>query len=182
MVQTALPSRPPVGLRLLSRSIAFNLLGGFGSLAVGFATSIMLADWLGPTRRGLLGVLLTASSLGYGVAGAGLSLAVVYYVSREPERGPAIFADTLLYGGLIALVFVPGAWFLQQPLARLFASGQGGRIWVLAGALVPLTFIAWTTYNQLLGRLRFGFYNALVLCSRLATLLLVAVLVAIVGL
>src|SRR4051812_5235423 len=88
------PPPPPGPSSVLSRSVVLNMLGRFGNLAVGFATSIMLADWLGASDRGLLGVVLTASNVAYVLAGFGLPLAVAYYSSRHDVDDGAMFADT----------------------------------------------------------------------------------------
>ena len=166
---------------MLSRSVALNILGGFGSLAVGFATSVLLANWLGAADRGLLGIMVTASGVGLAVAGLGLPMAVMYFASRKDASGPGLLADSIMYSVLLAAVFVPGAWLLRHQLSNLLADGHGDRTWILAGALVPLTFLDWTTHNQLLGKLRFGLYNALVILSKLATLVLVVVLLGAFG-
>jgi stage V sporulation protein B len=166
---------------MLSRSVALNILGGFGSLAVGFATSVLLANWLGAADRGLLGIMITASGVGLAVAGLGLPMAVMYFASRKDASGPRLLADTVIYGLLLAAVFIPGAWLLRHQLSHLLADGRGSRAWILAGVLVPLTFLDWTTHNQLLGKLRFGLYNVLVILSKLATLALVVVLLGVLG-
>ena len=167
---------------MLTRSVTLNMLGGFGSLAVGFATSILLAHWLGAADRGLLGIMATASGAALALAGLGLPMATIYLASRKEVFGPALLGDTLLVGLVLAAVFVPGAWLLRGPASRLLADGHGGDVWVLAGLLVPLTFLDWTTHNQLLGKLRFGLYNALVILSKVATLILVVVALGVFGL
>src|SRR5262249_6001807 len=53
--------------------------------------------------------------------------------------------------------------------------------WVLTGALVPLSFVAWTSSNQLSGVLRFGLTNVLFTASRVAYMLGVLLLVAAAG-
>jgi O-antigen/teichoic acid export membrane protein len=156
------------------------MLGRLGSLAVGFGTSIMLADWLGAGDRGLLGIVLTASNVAYVLVGFGLPLAVTYYSSRKDVDDSPMLAITVLCSIAIALVFVPGAWLLEGPLSRLLASGHGGTwVWVLTGVLVPVSFLAWTTSNQLLGKLRFERFNALNVLSRVATLVLAVALVGV---
>src|SRR2546423_1959651 len=161
---------------------ALTLLGGMPSLAVGFATSVILANWLGTASRGLLAIMVTAGTVGVALAGLGLPMAVMYFASRADADGPAIFGSTLLYGLALAAIFVPGAWLLHRPVARLLASGHGGRVWILVGVAVPLIFLDWTTHNQLLGKLRFGLYNALVFASKVATLVVAVVLLGVFGL
>src|SRR5439155_14819858 len=102
--------RPTIELMhsTLSRSVALNILGGFGSLGVGFATSLLLANWLGAADRGLLAILITASSVGLSLSGLGLPMAVMYFASRKDVAGSALLGDTLLFGIVLTLVFVPG--------------------------------------------------------------------------
>lgn len=167
---------------MLLRSVSLNVLGSFGSLAVGFASSLLLANWLGAADRGLLGILVTASSLALTLLGLGLPTAVAYFASRPEVEGPSLLGGTAAYGALLAVACVPAAWLLERPLADAFAHGRGGHAWILAGVLVPLTFLDWTTHNQLLGRLRFRLYNALAILSKVATLALVVALVGALGL
>jgi stage V sporulation protein B len=164
---------------MLSRSVALNILGGFASLGIGFVTTLLLANWLGAADRGLLGIMVTASGVGLSLAGLGMPMGVMYFASRRDVEPRALLGDTLLYGLLLAAVFVPAAWLARGPLSDAFASGRGGGAWILAGALVPLTFLDWTTHNQLLGKLRFGLYNVLVILSKVATLVLVVVLLGV---
>lgn len=167
---------------MLARSVALNAVGSVVALSVGFATSILLADWLGPADRGLLALMVTVGGIGLALTGLGIPTAVTYFASRRDAPHGAILGDTLVYGAVLAVVLVPAAWFLSGALADVFAHGHGGRVWALAAVLVPLTFLDWTTHNQLLGKLRFGRYNVLVILSKVATLSLVVALVAFAGL
>jgi O-antigen/teichoic acid export membrane protein len=164
---------------MLSRSVALNILGGLGSLAVGFATSIVLARWLGAADRGLLGIMVTAAGVALALAGLGLPMSVMYFASRKDSDGPALLANSTLHAAVLALFLIPGAWALRGPLASAFAGGHGGRVWILAAVLVPVTLLDWTTHNQLLGELRFGLYNSLVILSKVATLVLVVTLIGV---
>jgi O-antigen/teichoic acid export membrane protein len=167
---------------MLGRSVTLNIIGGFGSLAIGFASNIVLARWLGPSDRGLLAVMLTMSTVGLGIVGLGLPMAVMYFASLRESRAGVILGDCLAFAVVITVVLLPLVWAFHHPIARVLSKGHGGLAWVLAGALVPITFLDWTTHNQLIGKLRFGLYNALVIVSKLVTLVLVAMLVAVLGL
>ena len=163
---------------MLGRSVALNVLGSATGLAVGFVASLLLGRWLGASDRGLLGVMSAFSSVGVGVLGIGMPTAVMFFASLRETRSGALLGNSLAWGLLLAAVLVPTVWVAYRPLSELLARGQGDRsAWVLAAALVPLTFVDWTTHNQLLGRLRFGLYNVLVVLSKIATLVLVVVLV-----
>lgn len=161
---------------MLGRSVVLNVVGSVGGLVVGFGGSLVLGRWLGATDRGLLGVMTSFSSVAVGVLGVGMPMAVMYYASRRDTRTDVLLGNSLAWGVGLALV-VPLAWALHDLLARALGKGQGGLVWVAAAALVPLTFLDWTTHNQLLGRLRFGLYNLLVVLSKVATLVLVLLLV-----
>jgi O-antigen/teichoic acid export membrane protein len=173
-----------VGLRqdllvVLARSVTLNFLGQVGGLAVGFIASILLARWLGPSDRGLLGIMMSIVELGVAFAGVGLPFAVGYYASRLRASSGALLGNSLLFTALLAVVFVPSFWLLQDSIADLVARGEGGEAWVIVAALVPVTFLSYATSHQLSGRLRFGLYNALLIASRVAVL---AGVVALVGL
>jgi O-antigen/teichoic acid export membrane protein len=167
---------------MLARSVTLNILGAATSLSVGFLSSLLLARWLGPTDRGLLAIMVQVYSVALALASVGLPIAVMYFASRPEARTGALLGTNVVYGLALALVFVPVFWLLRHPIARVFAHGHGGLAWILAGLLVSLTFLDWTTHNQLLGKLRFGFYNVLVIVSKVASLIAVVILVGIAGL
>lgn len=164
---------------MLGRSVFLNVIGTGGSLAVGFVTSILLARGLGPTDRGVLALMTEVYTVTLGVVALGLPMTVTYYASRSDGPRGAILGNTLAFGAAIAAIVLPLAWLLHGRIADLFARGEGGLAWVLAGALVPTLFLDWTTHNQLLGKLLFARYNVLVVLSRLATLALVVALVTV---
>jgi stage V sporulation protein B len=161
---------------MLSRSVALNVLGQAVSLGLGFVASIVLARWLGPTDRGLLAIMLSVVAVTYIVVSVGLPLSVEYHVSRRGVDPGAVLGNTLLWGSLIAAVVVPAFWALRHGLADHLAHGRGGNAWILVGALIPLTFVGWTSANQLSGMLRFGLYNALFAASRILYVATVIVL------
>jgi len=167
---------------MLARSVTLNILGAATSLSVGFFTSLLLARWLGPSDRGLLAIMVQVYSVALAVAAVGLPIAVMYFASRPEARTAALLGTNLVCSLALALVFVPVFWLLRGPIASVFAHGHGDLAWILAGALVPVTFLDWTTHNQLLGKLRFGLYNLLVVLSKIASLIGVVVLVGFTGL
>ena len=167
---------------MLARSITLNILGTAGSLAIGFVASLLLARWLGPADRGLLALMTEVYTVGIGLVALGLPMTVTYYASRRGVSHGALLGNTMAYAAALAVVVVPAVWLARAPIADTFARGRGGDAWILAGILIPLLFLDWTTHNQLLGKLRFGLYNVLVVVSRLTTLALVVVLVGWAGL
>jgi O-antigen/teichoic acid export membrane protein len=166
---------------VLGRSVTLNVLGQVGSLVLGFVASVALARWLGPSDRGLLAVMVSVTNLGLAVAGLGLPFAVMYFASRDSDSG-ALLGNSLLASAVLAAIFVPGFWLFRDELESAFGHGQGGLVWVLAAVLVPVTFLDWSTHNQLLGKLRFGAYNLLVVVSKLVALVAVIALVRVLDL
>jgi len=166
----------------LRRSVLLNVLGQVGSLVVGFVPSILVARWLGPTDRGLYAVIGTTSGIVFVLAGAGLPMAVWYFASGKPAPTRALLGNSLAYAALLTVLFVPATALLDDRLGDVFGHGRGGFAWVLAALLIPVTFLDWTTHNQLLGSLRFGLYNTLIVLSKVVFLVGVVLLLRVVPL
>lgn len=166
---------------MLARSVILNVAGTVASLVIGFASSLLVARWLGSADRGLFGLMQSAAETAANVAGLGVPFAVVYHAARKQADQRAIFGNGLAYAAALAAVFVPLAWFLHDPIADAIARGQGGRLWILAAAVVPLTFLYWSTHNQLHAALRFGALNVLLVLSKVAALVAIVVGVGVLG-
>jgi O-antigen/teichoic acid export membrane protein len=166
---------------LLARSVTLNVLGQVGSLVVGFVSSILLARWLGPSDRGLLGVIASFATLAFMVAGLGIPMSVLYHASRDDRRVGALAGNSFLCAALLGVVLAPLTWLLRHPLADLFSQGRGADEWALAAVLVPLSFLDYATQNLLIGRLRFGYFNALGVLARVVGLAATATLVVALG-
>lgn len=167
---------------MLGRAVKLNVAGQAGGFAVSFVSSLLLARLLGPSDRGLLAVMITVGSVGVALAGAGLASAVQYYASRRETEQRALLGNSLVAGAILAAVCLPLFWLLREPLAAAFAHGRGGLVWVVAGAMVPLTLLDHLTAGQLCGRLQFGLWNVLLVASRFLTLCCVAGLVGLASL
>jgi O-antigen/teichoic acid export membrane protein len=164
---------------LLARFVGLNAIGTVVTAIIGFMTSVMLARWLGPSDRGVLAVIMSISLLVLFVGGIGVPWAIVYYANKYDPR--ALFGNSLLLAGILAGVVVPAAWLLRDSLADAFAHGEGGMAWVLAGALVPIMFLNWTTHSQLQGMLLFGRYNAIRVLAKVMEALCIIVLLGALG-
>lgn len=167
---------------LLSRSLTLNILGRGSGLALGFISSVLLARLLGPADRGLLAVMLSVSTVALAVVAIGQPLAVTYHASRKDANPRAILGNSLLQATILTVTVVPLTLLLRQPIADAFGRGHGGLNWLLAGALVPITFLDWTSSNQLLGMLRFGMYNGIKFMSTIAYTIAVVILLRPLGL
>lgn len=167
---------------VLARSLTLNVGGRILGLLTSFLSSVLLARLLGPAERGLLALMLSASTVALAVVAVGQPLASTYYASRKDADPPAIIGNVLLQGAIMAAVLVPLTVLLHTPIAAALGRGRGGMVWVLAAALVPVTFLDWTISNQLLGMLRFGSYNAIKFASGLGyTAAIVALVVGVRG-
>jgi O-antigen/teichoic acid export membrane protein len=146
---------------VFARSLTINVAGRLTSMVLGFVSSVALARLLGPSDRGLLGVMLSVSTIALAVTAIGQPLAVTYYASRKDADNRGILGNTMVHAVLLAAVLVPLTYAFYKPVQAAFGHHHGGRTWVLVAALVPITFLDWTSSNQLLGMLRFGLYNGL---------------------
>ncbi|HWG55183.1 MAG TPA: oligosaccharide flippase family protein [Gaiellaceae bacterium] len=166
---------------MLARSVALNLAGQFGTLLVGFASSIVLARLLGPADRGMLAVVLSVADVLLVVVGIGLPMAVMYFASRETPPTGALLGNSFAHALLLAALLGPTFFFLREPLAEAFSRGEGTSVWPLLTVVVVANFLAWTTTNQLAGELRFGLFNALSVAGKAVTLVLVVCLIGLGG-
>ncbi len=164
---------------LLAHAVTLNILGNLAAAAIGFAASIALARWLGPSNRGLLALMISISSLSLYLLGIGVPWATVYYSSRRDRAPEALFGNALVQAATLAVIVIPASWLAHRALADAFGHGQGGLTWILAGALVPLVFLEWTTNSQLQGMLLFARSNALGVLAKLVYVLAVLVLLGI---
>lgn len=153
---------------VLARLVGLMVAGRVGYLIVGFAASIAVARYLGPAGRGLLGLMLSVNTMALIFATFGVPLAVVYFASRKDTDHGALLGNSTLQGLILAAVLVPLAAILTKELASAFGGGRGGDTWILVAALVPITFLDWTTHGQLQGLLLFGRFNLLLVLSRVA--------------
>lgn len=156
------------GENVLARLVAWSILGRFGYLVVGFGASIALARLLGPSGRGLLALMVSFSSLVLVFTTFGVPLAVVYFASRRDANHGALLGNSILQGVLLAAILIPLGLAFYPQIADAFGHGDGGRTWILAVALVPVTFLDWTTHGQLQGMLMFGRLSILLVLSRVA--------------
>lgn len=162
---------------MLARAVTLNVLGQLGNLAVGFVGSILVARWLGPADRGLLGLIASTSGFAVALLGLGWPLAVLYAASKRDASQGALLGNTIAFAIVLTVVLVPLAWIFRGALADTFGHGRGDRLWVAAAGLVPLTLLEYAVPCQLAGRLRFGLMNALRVISKVAYLVVAVLLV-----
>jgi O-antigen/teichoic acid export membrane protein len=162
---------------VLAKSVTVNLVGRVGYLLVGFVAAIVLARLLGPSGRGLLGLMISFNSVALVVTTIGVPLAIVYFASlRDADQG-ALLGNSLLQAIVLTAVLVPLSMLFYNVVADAFGEGHGGSTWILVTALVPITFLDWTTHGQVQGMLLFGRFSAMLVLSRVAYAVAIALLV-----
>ena len=143
--------------RALSSTFATNI--ALAILAV--ITGVPVARILGPAGEGELTAIQTWPLLLGAMAMLGLDSAVVYFISRQPERGRQLTSTAVLIGLLSSLVVAAVAWFAlplllsaQQPqvisAARVFLliGGIYAIIGIPHGALrATNSFTAWNLFR-----------------------------------
>ena len=80
---------------MLTRAVAINVLGTTGTLVIGFFGSILIARWLGPSDRGLLGLIASTSGFAVALFGLGWPLGVMYFASKREASQGALLGNTL---------------------------------------------------------------------------------------
>ena len=86
-------------------------------------------------------MMLSVSSLALVFTGLGLPWAAIYYATRREATSGGLLGSSLVHASLLAILLIPAAWLLNQPLADVFGHGRGGMDWTLAAALVPIVFL-----------------------------------------
>ncbi len=166
---------------VLARLVTWSIVGRVGYLVAGFGASVALARLLGPANRGLLGLMISVSSLALVFTTFGVPLAVVYFASRRDADHGSLLGNSLLQAAVLSAVLIPAAALLHRPIADAFGGGHGGRTWVLVAALVPVTFLDWATHGQLQGMLMFRRYGLLLVLSRVVYAVGILALVGVLG-
>jgi O-antigen/teichoic acid export membrane protein len=117
----------------LRQTLATNVsLAGLGVI-----TGILAARLLGPSGEGKLAAIQTWPILLATLAMLGLDLALVYFISREPERGKQFTSTATLIGFVSAFATGAIAWFIL-PLLLSAQTPQvisAARVFLLIGVI-----------------------------------------------
>jgi len=143
-------------------------------LAVGVASSIVTARWLGAEGRGILATLAAVTGLVLQIGNLGLHSSNVYFIAREPGRAGAVLANALgtslvmgVAGGAICLGVFQGWPAILGAIPR--------PLLLVTCAVLPFQFLILFFQNALLGLGRVRAFNVFELVHRGAIFLLLAI-------
>lgn len=162
--------------------IAGNALTVFSAtviaLAIGFATSIIVARLLGPEGRGLLGVGFSVATIVVAAVSLGIPIATTYYASRRPRLMPTLVGNAVAYACVLAVVLPLAALAVAEAADSWLQIDHGQRFWLLVSLLTWAMYLEFVSINVLRGRSRYTRLNALTVTSRVVVLALTVVFVA----
>ncbi|MCC6397135.1 MAG: polysaccharide biosynthesis C-terminal domain-containing protein [Bacteroidetes bacterium] len=122
-----------------------------GSLLFGMIT----ARTLGPSGKGILGVLSGA----YGILVTVLSLrferAVMYYSATKPDEVSRTVSGGLLVGGLMLFAFFPAYWFIPESIRYYVFGGVPVEYVMVALLFLPNTYLMLILSSLFAGQRRF---------------------------
>jgi O-antigen/teichoic acid export membrane protein len=150
--QVTEPGRTPD--RALRSTFATNIaLAGLAA-----ATGILAARLLGPSGEGQLAAIQTWPTLLGGLASLGLAEALVYFISRQPERGKQFTSTAAIIGLLSSLVVGAAAWFAMPALLSAQAPSvvSAARVFLLIG---PIFAVVGIPHGALRGAHEFNSWN-----------------------
>ena len=145
--------------------------GSVGALAIGYASSVLLARALGPEDRGLLAVIHVSATIGVALLAGGVAEAATYYSSRLPARRAQILGNGLINAALVGVAALVVAAVAHRWIGDRVSPDQDDRLWILAAVLWPMLLLEFLSTSLLAGRFAFGRFNAMRLVGRTATLI-----------
>jgi len=157
-----------------------NILETYGArlltVAVTFATAIVVARQLGPAGRGLFAVATTIGALGVLFGNLGLHASNVYFAAKDRALLPALIGNTLAAVLVIGVITAVGGivlilWPTLSPLH--------GTLLLLGLASVPIGLAYMLTQGLLVGVNEVRAYNRIECTGKFVALVLVFFLVLI---
>lgn len=133
------------------------------------ATGILAARFLGPSGEGELAAIMTWPTLLGGLAMLGLPEALVYFISRQPERGKQFTSTAVIIGLVSSLVVGAAAWFALPLLlsAQEPSVVSAARVFLLIGCIFAVVGVP---HGALRGAHEFKAWNLFRLAPGLAWL------------
>jgi len=153
-----------------------NVLEVYGTrvlvVAVTFATAVVIARELGPTRRGLYAVSATVGAIGVQFGNLGLHASNIYHVAKDRALLPALIGNTL------AVVFVACVVTALSGIGFVFwpkVSPVHGTLLLLALASVPVGLAYLLNQGLLLGVNEVRVYNKIECSGKVLALVLICI-------
>lgn len=163
--------------RIGSRAAGMLLATGAG-LVLTFVTFVVIARVLGPDGRGVVAVLQTNAIVAASLLGLGVPWALYYYASQQREPQPALIGISAVHATALAVIGIVLAVALGPTLADAQDVPDDRALYLIAAALVPLTFLEYAYVDMLRGQRRFALANRIVVAGRALGLGAALVLVA----
>lgn len=147
-----------MGSSSLASGFVLTVSTNFWMRGLNILTGVILARSLGPGGRGEWEAMrlwpITLATLG----SLGLDHALIYFVSKKPERGASYFSTYCLLSGLLALIWIPLIYFIMPYLlknrtAEIIANAR----WFLLS--VPLLFFIQGVASTLCARKDYFWWN-----------------------
>lgn len=159
-----------------------DTVGIFGTrfiwTAMGLASGVALARYLGPENRGILAVVIQLiPSTILTLVKLGVSQATVYYVNRKEASVDQVASNSVILAFALGGVSAAIVWLLRGEMATTVLKDVPD--WALAIALirVPMLLLDNYLYGVLQATGQFGVYNTRLLVSEVLKLALVAIFV-----
>jgi O-antigen/teichoic acid export membrane protein len=166
--------------QLIKKSVFIhNVLETFATkitiVAIGFASSVVTARYLGPEGRGILVVLITITGMAMQFANFGLHASNTYFIAKDRDKLPQIIGNTLwlsLVGGSVILIIVLSILYYNQNLII----GIPISYLLITLISIPFSLFFMLGQNILLGLQEVRTYNMSELFLRLASFIVIALL------
>ena len=94
----------PISSARFLKNTSFNLIGQIISFVCGIVTSIILARWLGPDRRGILAIVLLLPALLNGLLASGFGVSISYFIASGKWKKEVIVSRAL---GIALILLLP---------------------------------------------------------------------------
>jgi O-antigen/teichoic acid export membrane protein len=148
--------------------VAVTLAARAATIGLGLLSSVVTARWLGPEGRGVLATLSVVTGLALQFGNPGLHTGNVYFVSRHPDRAPAVLGNTLVVS-LVAGLGCGSAALVAAALRADWFPGIPVGLIALTAAVLPFQFMILLYQNTLLGLGAVGAFNLLEIGNKVAT-------------
>ncbi len=142
-----------------------------------FATSIIIARFLGPAGKGTIAALATINAMAVTFGTFGQHAAVTYFTARDKDRRQAIFTIILIQSAVVGAALI----LILLAIYRLAPSVLGNIpsfYFFIFIVQIPFNHLTLMLAGYLLGRENIRLYNALSLTAPALTLICLAALIA----